>query len=100
MVFYRIVSRRFSRDGLAYMLIVEPAGVVETEAIHMFGEQTGTSLVPLTMSSAVVELGQHNPDWQLAQLAEEGTTEPRVFKTHVTFDAPFANVPMVHAGIT
>ena len=66
----------------------------------MFAEQNGTTLVPLTMSSAVIELDQYHPDWQLAQLTAESATEPRTFITHVAFDAPFANVPLVHVGIS
>jgi hypothetical protein len=65
----------------------------------MWGEQNGATLVPLTMSSAVVEFDQYSAGWQLAQPPEEDTNEPRVFTTHITFDEPFANVPMVHIGI-
>ena len=66
----------------------------------MFGEQNGGTLVPLTMSSALVELDQYSPDWQLAQVPEAEAEEPRVFTTQVNFDVPFANVPMVHVGIS
>lgn len=65
----------------------------------MFGEQSGTTLVPLTMSSAVVVLDQNLPDWPLAQPGEDCATEPRSYTTHVAFETPFANIPMVHVGI-
>lgn len=66
----------------------------------MFGEQIGSSLMPLTMSSAIIEFDQFTPDWSLAQLSEEGVSEPRSFTAHVDFDTPFGNVPIVHVGIS
>ncbi len=66
----------------------------------MFGEQIGSSLMPLTMSSAIIEFDQFTPDWPLAQLPEDDAAEPRSFTAHVNFDTPFGNVPIVHVGIS
>jgi hypothetical protein len=66
----------------------------------MFNEQYGATLVPLTMSSAVIEIDQYSPGWRLARLPGEDAAEQRIFKTHVPFAVPFANVPMVHIGLT
>ena len=52
------------------------------------------------MSSAVIEIDQYSSGWQLAQTPREDATEPRVFKTHAPFAVPFANIPMVHVGLS
>ena len=65
----------------------------------MFGEQYGTILVPLTMSSARIEIDQYTPDWTLSQ-TDGDAAAPRIFRQHVAFDIPFANIPMVHVGIS
>lgn len=66
----------------------------------MFGAYDGTTLVPLTMSSAIVALDQSNPGWELAATAPTSATGSRTFRTHVAFDVPFGNVPMVHVGLS
>ena len=66
----------------------------------MHQEYEATTIVPLTMRSAVIELDQSSPEWSLAQTGDDDTTPPRLFRTHIAFDAPFANVPMVHVGLS
>ena len=66
----------------------------------MFIGQHGNSMVPLTMCAAVIELDQHSPSWQLAQPPEADVATQRLFTTHVPFEVPFANVPIVHVGIS
>jgi hypothetical protein len=53
----------------------------------------------MAMLAASLKLGQSTPDWNLA---DPGLTagEPRTFQWHVSFDHPFANVPVVHVGLT
>jgi len=66
----------------------------------MYEEYAGSSIVPLTISSAVVELDQFTHGWPLAEPGEPDREEVRAFRTHVVFNAPFANVPMVHVGLS
>ena len=66
----------------------------------MFDGQSSNLIVPLTMCSAVIEIDQYNPDWQLTQPSGADTTATRAFKTRVLFEIPFANVPMVHVGLS
>jgi len=66
----------------------------------MYSEYDSTTIVPLTMRSAVVELDQSTPDWQLARPGERRAAQAREFRTYVTFELPFANVPMVHVGLS
>jgi hypothetical protein len=54
----------------------------------MYSEHDGTTIVPLTMRSAVVELDQSSPDWQLAQPGDGDATQAREFSTHVTLNYP------------
>lgn len=63
-------------------------------------DPTNSGLVPFTVCSAVVSLDQYLPDWTLAEIDASSSTEPRTFVRYVQFDSPFANVPLVHAGIT
>ena len=66
----------------------------------MLAEQINAYLVPLTMRSAQLEIGQSHPDWNLAEPDVESGAGPRIFRTHIDFDTDFANIPMVHVGIS
>lgn len=59
-----------------------------------------SSLIPFKVCSSVVSLDQYLPDWTLAEIDTDATLEPRSFVQYIPFDSPFANVPLVHAGIT
>jgi hypothetical protein len=52
------------------------------------------------MRSAVVELDQFSPDWSLQEPAARDDQAPWVFRTRIHFDSAFANVPIVHVGLT
>jgi hypothetical protein len=47
------------------------------------------------MVSAVQRFGHENEGWNLV----EGSEAPRAFAVPVRFDAPFANVPLVHVSL-
>ncbi len=66
----------------------------------MFAQQDITTLVPLTMSSALAVFDQFAPDWRLAEPGEDDGDSPREYRSYVAFATPFANIPMVHAGIS
>lgn len=65
----------------------------------MFADTAASTLVPLTMSSAVIELDQYSPNWTLAEPVADGAEEPRMFITRVPFEAPFANTPLVQVSL-
>ena len=55
-------------------------------------------LIPLKMASAVVALGQLDPEWNLAETVDEESGLRR-YEYEVEFESPFSGVPVVHAGI-
>lgn len=66
----------------------------------MYPDYDGTTFVPLTMRSAVIELDQSIPNWQLAQPGDGDAAQAREFRTYISFELAFANVPMVHVGLS
>jgi hypothetical protein len=65
----------------------------------MFTETTDTSLIPLKMSSSIVSLDQFVEGWTLARFEGEADPAAKQFEYWVSFDSPFANVPLVHVGL-
>ena len=64
----------------------------------MFDTVSSPNLLPIKMCAAVVTLDQYAPDWTLAENSHE--LESREFVTHILFDAPFSNTPIVHIGLS
>jgi hypothetical protein len=94
----RYLAGPLFEPALAHILLGILTSTPAQEQI-MYGETNNTGLIPLKMCSAVVALDQFYPGWTLADVENSETPEPRRFEHYIWFDAPFANVPLVHTGI-
>ena len=65
----------------------------------MMLELNNALLMPLTMCAARVEIDQNHPGWELALSPSDEVAETRIFTTHVVFNTPFANIPIVQVGL-
>ncbi|MGO9443421.1 MAG: H-type lectin domain-containing protein [Thiobacillaceae bacterium] len=65
----------------------------------MFDQPIQNPLIPLTMRASVEMFNQNTPDWPLSEPGEN-VEQPRTFRTHITFETPYANIPVVQVALT